>query len=57
MKLVKGIFITLAVLFLFGLGTMHMWTHPAFILLLVGCISLTYRKVFNNKPITRRYVS
>jgi len=56
MKTLKYIAIAGAFFFLLGASTMHMWTHPAFLLVLIGCISLIYRKLFAVKP-TRRYVS
>jgi hypothetical protein len=56
MRLFKNIAIVVCVFFLLGLGSMHMWSHPAFLMLIVGFISLGYRKL-NRCTIKRRYTS
>jgi len=55
MKLIRNILITFLALYVLELTTLRMWSHPAFILLLAGVISLIYRQLFS-KPIPRRYV-
>jgi hypothetical protein len=54
MKYIKRIIIVAIILFAVEVTTLHMWTHPAFIMILAGVISVIWNKLFS-KPIQRRY--
>ena len=54
MKLLRNMFIVLIALYALELTTLHMWTHPAFMMPLAGTISVVYRYIKPTK-IERRY--
>jgi lipoprotein signal peptidase len=53
MKLIKSIAIAFFLIYVLELTTLHIWSHPFFVLLLAGIVGGLYDKLFT-KPVKRR---
>lgn len=54
MKLIKTTLFIMAIFYLISVSTLHVWTHPFFVLIISGIIGIGYRLIHPTK-IARRY--